>query len=308
MTDDAIKKLANLDLKDPNAAAIMAKICVPHAEANGAQEGRPSPARMKYPSSKGKKPISSDEAIKRYREKLKSGGPVYPVEQPDVQLGETAPDDLDPFTTAEPVVEKKAVEDPEPETKRTRRSRSESRTTSDRLLELLLDRIAPLEASKAISARQTPEAREGNTSNTHASNPLDEFKKLKEVVRIKLATGLITMPCLYVQQENFSITVFMDANANGFVFVPEEGMEVALSWGNQPPVKAYFPGAQFTLPKLGISGMVFLSDPEERPLPKKPQEPAPVKKAPSEPPQQPPVFKFNPETGLEEDEFGLTKV
>ena len=297
MTDDAIKKLASLDLKDPNAAAIMAQICVPHASDNGAQEGRPSPARMKYPSSKGKKPISSDEAVKRYREKLRSGGPVYEVEQPDVQLGGSAPGDLDPFTTAEPVDEKKAG-DTEPQEPEPRRRRRRDTGTSDRLLEMLLDRLAPVEAAKAIAQPvQAP---------APAKGPLDEFKARKETVRIKLQSGQVTMPCLYVHQEGYAITVFMDSNANGFVFVPESGTEVMLSWGDRRPVKTYFPGAQFTLGQLGLSGLVFLSDPNDDQQPEPTPPPAP--KPASPPPAKEPVFRFNPESGLEEDEFGLTKV
>lgn len=289
MTDDAIKQLANLDLNDPNAAAIMSKICIPHAEKNGAQEGRPSPAKMKYPSSKGKKPISSDEAIKRYREKISRGDTAYPMEQPDAQVGSSSPDDLDPFTGAEPVKE------PEEEPKtRKRRSRAD---VTDRLLELIVDKLALVEAAKAVAEREAPVA---NTANT-PSDVLSAFKRRHETIKIKLSTGQVTMPCLAVQQEAYGITVFMDDDANGFVFVPESGTEVHLSWGGRAPVKAYFPGAQFTIPTLGITGMVFLSDPDEKPLPVEEAKPA-VK----EPPK--PSFKFNPESGMEEDEFGLTKV
>lgn len=308
MTDDAINTLANLNLNDPRAAEIMAKICVPHADGpSGRQVGVVPPHAVKYPSSKGKKPISADEAITRYRAKVRSGESAYPVESPDAKIGGSSPDDLDPFTTAEPV--KKDLdeqEEPEEPVKKKRKQKDQSDVLSSKLLDALVAKLASSVDSEGRNVAEPPTPAETRTS------ALDEFKKRREVVRMKLSTGQVTMPCLCVQQEAYSITVFMDADASGFVFVPESGTEVSLSWpGSSGYVKAYFPGAQFTIPGLGVTGMVFLSDPDaaaaDHDSKKSEERPAASSAAVKEVPKDP-VFKYNPESGFAEDEFGLTKV
>ena len=95
-----MKTLMDLDPDDPRAAEIMAKICIPHAESEaGKQKGVIPPWAVQYPKSeKGVKPKSGDAALKKYREKLASGGPAFPVEMKDVQIGQNGPDDLDPLS------------------------------------------------------------------------------------------------------------------------------------------------------------------------------------------------------------------
>ena len=104
-----MKTLMDLDPDDPRAAEIMAKICIPHAESEaGKQKGVIPPWAVQYPKSeKGVKPKSGDVALKKYREKLASGGPAFPVEMKDVQIGQNGPDDLDPLSLDD--VEEKPV-------------------------------------------------------------------------------------------------------------------------------------------------------------------------------------------------------
>lgn len=307
MTDDAIHKLAALDLNDPNAAKIMAQICVPHASGEtGSQEGVVPPYRQKYPKSDGKAHVSPDEAIRKYRERAAKGNP-YPTEEPDAQIGDTSPDDLDPFRAEDGVGRQPSTaSDKEAEEKpRKRRTKPQQPDLAAALVDAVRELASARTAERAAPVRQE----EPNTAGR--KDALSEFKGRKETVRMKLTTGQVTMPCLAVSQEAYGVTVFMDADAAGFVFVPEAGTEVMLSWGGRAPVKAYFPGAQFTVPGLGISGMTFLSDPDEKPLvpPEAPRRDLPRAMAPvtAPPPAREPSFKFNPETGLHEDEFGLTR-
>ena len=312
MNDDAIKRLANLDLNDPNARAIMAKICVPSATgASGAQLGVEKPWKVKYPSSKGKKPVSSDEAVRRYREKVASGEPAYPpVEQPDAQIGGNGPDDLDPFTNDAAGVPPKdagssdqAQEEAQDRSKR--RPRRPSKASDASLGEALLAALAGIADLKRD--REQPQVQPVPLCSTE----LQDYKSRKKTVRLKLSNGQVTMQCLSVVQEEYSVTVVMDSDANGFMFVPESGTEVTVSWDGRS-LKTYYPGAQFTIKELGLTGLVFLADPNQE-APESASQPsrgqertsAPEKVAP---PPQPSKFKFNPESGLEEDEFGLTRV
>ena len=316
MKNDPMNKLISLSLSDPHAQDIMAKLCVPSATgASGAQLGVEKPWKQKFPSSKGKKPISSDEAIRRYREKLASDAPAYPVEQANAQIGGSDPEDLDPFTDdADGVPSSPRREAVEEAAEAPEKARKPRRTRQDKvdasLGEALLAALANI-ASAGKEAAKRPEP----VPEKPVPSVLSEYKARKEVVRMKLSTGQVTMPCLSVVQEEYSVTIVMDADANGFMFVPESGSEVTIAWKGRT-VKAYYPGAQFTIPELGITGLVFLADPNQTSSTEtssrivagdvRVESGSSSTAVPPPPPES--KFTFNPESGMEEDEFGLTRV
>ena len=307
-----MKTLMKLDPGDPRAAEIMKRICVPHATSEtGAQEGVVPPWAVKYPKSKkGAKQLSGDEAIRKYIEKRSLGEVPYPVDAKNVQIGENKPGDLDPFLAEDPKTPE--VEDDEgQDEEKPKRRRKKANAVEDAAMSV----IAQLVAS-AISTKSTAAVPDEPKQVKEDETVLDGYVKKRTRVRMKLANGMVNMSVIDVIPDTYSITLILPLNDDGFMFTPDPGSDVELSWPGVSPKKCYFPGSQFEIPALRIMGMVFMCDlSEEETALVEPVKKEEVNKAPANNtvyhdrvvPKKT-EYKFNPETGFMEDEFGLVKV
>ena len=314
-----MKTLMDLDPDDPRAAEIMAKICIPHAESEaGKQKGVIPPWAVQYPKSeKGVKPKSGDVALKKYREKLASGGPAFPVEMKDVQIGQNGPDDLDPLSLDD--VEEKPVA----AVKRKPRAKKEPQAEMAAIAQYVAATIANVE-----KARKQAEV-EDDVPVKKADSRLERFLSQKKRIAMKLGNGTIRMTVAAVIQDEFSITIILPIEGDGFTFTPDPDSKFTLAWDGRS-VECYYPGTQFEIEALGLMGLVFLANTKQE-----------VAATPAYPVRQPDVvvpyvakqlpddmtksvsftadvkdnvvkedkkYKYNPESGFMEDEFGLVKV
>lgn len=316
-----MKTLMDLDPDDPRAAEIMAKICIPHAEGEaGKQKGVIPPWAVQYPKSeKGVKPKSGDAALKKYREKLASGAPAFPVEMKDVQIGQNGPDDLDPLSLDD--VEEKPVA----AVKRKPRAKKELQVDMNAAIaQYVAATIANVE-----KARKQAEDVEDIPARTDMDSRLSRFLAQKKRIAMKLGNGTIRMTVAAVIQDEFSITIILPIEGDGFTFTPDPDSKFTLAWDGKS-VECYYPGTQFEIEALGLMGLVFLANTKQE-----------VAARPAYPVKQPDVlvpyvakqlpeeetknvsftadvkdnvvkedkkYKYNPESGFMEDEFGLVKV
>lgn len=320
-----LKRLMKLDVNDPGAEELMRRICVPHAiSESGSQEGVPPPWAVQYEKSKGKGLVGGDDAVRKYRRKIREGAPAFPVEMANVKIGENRPEDLDPFSTGEQSEDEDNTRDEDPNAKderqtrrqpRQRRRQSQSSSLPDGVL---MEAIARTVANAIAMDRNRDDVSVMKEDAAPRKSRLDVFKERSEVVRIKLQNGQVQMPCIAVIPDEYSITVILRSDTSGFTFVPDPGTDVVISWGGMAGRKAYFPGAQFTIGELGIMGLVFLADLNEggdtdgrsdgtmRQHAREDRSANTSEDAGNRPPES--LFSLNPETGLEEDEFGLARV
>ena len=307
-----MKTLMQLDPGDPRAAEIMKRICVPHAtSATGAQDGVMPPWAVKYPKSKqGAKQLSGDEAIRKYIEKRSLGEVPYPVDAKNVQIGENKPGDLDPFLAEDPKTPEVEDEEEQEEEKPKRR-----RKKANAVEDAALTAVAQLVAA-AIGAKTAEKAPEEPKVVPESNDVLGGYLKKRTRVRMKLSTGTVNMSVIDVVPDTYSITLILPMSDDGFMFTPDPGSDVELSWQGETPKKCYFPGSQFEIPALKLMGMVFMCDlSNEDTVPAEPVKKAEVNETAvnnsvyrDRPVPKKPEYKYNPETGFMEDEFGLVKV
>ena len=317
-----MKTLMDLDPDDPRAAEIMAKICIPHAEGEaGKQKGVIPPWAVQYPKSEnGVKPKSGDAALKKYREKLASGAPAFPVEMKDVQIGQNGPDDLDPLSLDD--VEEKPVA----AVKRKPRAKKEPQVDINAAIaQYVAATIANVE-----KAHKQAEVVEDVPARTDMDSRLSRFLAQKKRIAMKLGNGTIRMTVAAVIQDEFSITIILPIEGDGFTFTPDPDSKFTLAWDGKS-VECYYPGTQFEIEALGLMGLVFLADTKQevaaRPVypVRQPDGLVPyvAKQLPEEETKnvsfttvdvkdnvvkEDKKYKYNPESGVMEDEFGLVKV
>ena len=301
-----MKALMDLDPDDPRAQELMKRICIPHAtSASGAQDGVMPPWAVKYPKSqKGSKQLSGDEAIRKYIEKRSLGEVPYPVDAKDVQIGENRPGDLDPFTTEDPapVVKKEAAEKPK------RRKKAPGILEEDALRNIVETLVGKLDKLDQPKQREEVVFME-NPYKGKEPDVLSAYVSRRKRVRMKLENGSVNMSVIAVIPDTYSITLILPISDDGFMFTPDPGSDVLLSWDGCIPKKCYFPGSQFEIPELKIMGMVFMCDLSEREeaKPETHREEKPEVRERTTPVKQA-EYKYNPESGFMEDEFGLVKV
>lgn len=316
-----MKTLMDLDPDDPRAEEIMAKICIPHAEGEaGKQKGVIPPWAVKYPKSeKGVKPKSGDAALKKYREKLASGGPAFPVEMKDVQIGQNGPDDLDPLSLDD------VDEKPVAAVKRKPRAKKEPQVDINAAI---AQYVAATIANVEKASKKAEDVEDVPVKKTDSR--LERFLAQKKRIAMKLGNGTIRMTVAAVIQDEFSITIILPIEGDGFTFTPDPDSKFTLSWDGRH-VECYYPGTQFEIEALGLMGLVFLADTKqevaERPsgIERQPSVLVPyvAKQMPGEEKntvsfttadvkdnvvKEDKKYKYNPESGFMEDEFGLVKV
>lgn len=298
----AMKTMMSLDPNDPRADEIMSKICVPHASegTGGKQKGVKLPWQVEYPKSKGKQQIDGIDAINRYRKKIASGAPAFPVEMDNVKIGGPQPGEVDPFSVPDNKTEEEItgfIKDI-PVAKPRRKTVKKVDSNAD-LVTGLVEKLSELLGNKQTEADNTP------MENPYKyEDVLGDYKRRMEMVRLKLPNGQIQMPCIAVVPDQYSVTVIMRCDNQGFTFIPDPGTDLYISWKGGRDMKAYFPGSQFVIQELGIMGLVFMVDVNNTEVA---SQQAPVKKVMPDK-NVAGLFKFNPESGMEEDEFGLGKV
>lgn len=314
-----MKTLMDLDPDDPRAKEIMAKICIPHAEGEaGKQTGVVPPWAVKYPKSqKGVKPQNGDNVLKKYREKLASGAPAFPVEMKDVQIGQNGPDDLDPLSLDD--VEEKPVA---PVKKKPRAKKEPQVDMNAAIAQYVAATIA-----NAEMARKKAEVVEDIPARTDMDSRLSRFLAQKKRIAMKLGNGTIRMTVSAVIQDEFSITIILPIEGDGFTFTPDPDSKFTLAWDGKS-AECYYPGTQFEIEALGLMGLVFLANTKQEVAEKhevaerQPSVLVPyvAKQLPEETVSFTTVvakdnevkedkkYKYNPESGFMEDEFGLVKV
>jgi hypothetical protein len=178
--------------------------------------------------------------------------------------------------------------------------------------------------ANAEMARKKAEDVEDIPARTDMDSRLSRFLAQKKRIAMKLGNGTIRMTVAAVIQDEFSITIILPIEGDGFTFTPDPDSKFTLSWDGKS-VECYYPGTQFEIEALGLMGLVFLANTKQEVAERQPSVLVPyvAKPLPEEETKnvsfttvvakdnevkEDKKYKYNPESGFMEDEFGLVKV
>lgn len=216
---------------------------VPIATEKGTQRGVIPPARRRYGTAKYES-VTAEEAMTRMQKRIAGELPVIKGGLDDRQRPvqsvkkSVAPVEDSPDNT----FEDNAFENGQaPET-----------TDGD---------MVGFEPMPPIPATQPGVRRLGAVPAEHAVSKVESYLSKRQRLTMAMPGGMMSMSVIDVVQSRYSVTILLPAASDAGIFIPTPGSEITLQWGDVS-VPCYFPGAQFDLPALGLTGLTFIKKDE----------------------------------------------